>query len=66
VLPTLDEALAQGNYTSLQHWLTENVYQYRRTFTPQELLVRATGSPLDVTPYLAYLTQEYNDLFPPR
>ncbi len=59
----LDEALAAGNYAPLRTWLTENIYQYGRTYTPQELLERSTGQSLTVAPYLEYLDQKYRDLY---
>jgi carboxypeptidase Taq len=59
----LTEALADGDYTPLRSWLTENIYQYGRTYTPQELLERATGQNLNVTSYLGYLNEKYDDLY---
>jgi carboxypeptidase Taq len=63
-VPDLNAALARGDYAPLRGWLTENVYRHGRAFSPDELLRRAAGSPLDPGPYLAYLTDKYNDLFP--
>ncbi len=59
----LDNALAAGNYTPLRGWLTENIYRFGRTYTPHELLERATGRGLEVTPYLAYLSSKYRELY---
>ena len=63
--PGLEEALHRGDYKPLLAWLTENVYRHGRAFSPEELLVRATGNGLSVGPYLAYLKEKYSDLFPP-
>lgn len=60
----LDKALARGDYAPLLGWLTENIYRHGRAFSAEELLVRSTGSALTVEPYLAYLTEKYDDLFP--
>jgi carboxypeptidase Taq len=65
-LPGLDDALAGGDYAPLRGWLAENVYRHGRAFSPQELLVRSTGSGLAVEPYLAYLAEKYDDLFLPQ
>ena len=54
----------RGDYAPLLGWLTENVYRHGRAFSPEELLMRATGSGLTVEPYLAYLPEKYTDLFP--
>jgi carboxypeptidase Taq len=59
----LGNSLAWGNYAPLREWLTEHVYRYGRTYTPDELLVKATGKPLDVGPYLAYLKGKFSELY---
>jgi carboxypeptidase Taq len=64
-LPDVEDALARGDYAPLLGWLAKNVYRHGRAFSPEELLVRATGSGLTVEPYLAYLQAKYDDLFPP-
>jgi len=62
-LPDLQSHLSAGNYAPLRQWLTEQIYQYGRTFTPHELLVRTTGGGLDPAPYLQYLTDKYSGLY---
>lgn len=61
--PELDSQLERGEYAPLREWLTENIYRHGRTFTPDELLRRVTGRPLDPQPYLDYLTGKYSDLY---
>jgi carboxypeptidase Taq len=58
----LDEQFERGEFTTLADWLTENVYRWGRTFTPQELLQRAAGGPLNPEPYVRYLDRKLNDL----
>lgn len=60
----LDDALAAGDYQPLLAWLTEHIYRHGRAYTPEELLVRATGGGLDAGPYLAYLQHKYGELYP--
>ncbi|ACO47997.1 carboxypeptidase M32 [Deinococcus deserti] len=62
-LPDLEASLARGEYGPLRIWLTEQVYQHGRTFTPHELLERTTGRGLDAAPYLTYLSGKYRDLY---
>ena len=45
----------------LREWLRENVHRHGRAFTPQELLVRVTGSSIDPAPYLRYLERKLGD-----
>lgn len=59
----LDAALSRGDYAPLREWLTEHVYRHGRAYTPDELLQRATGSPLTVEPYLAYLREKFTEIY---
>jgi len=60
----LDDALARGEYAPLHNWLIDNIYRHARAFTPDELLTRATGQPLNTAPYLAYISDKYEALYP--
>ncbi|AZI44891.1 carboxypeptidase M32 (plasmid) [Deinococcus psychrotolerans] len=62
-VPDLEAGLLRGEYTPLREWLTDNIYQHGRTFTPHELLIRATGRGLDPQPYLDYLSGKYGELY---
>ena len=64
--PDVQEGLNSANYQPLLKWLIENIYQYGRTYSPDEILQRATGSSLDVKPYLDYIQQKYDGLFPTK
>jgi carboxypeptidase Taq len=57
-----DEQFERGDFVPLRDWLTEHVYRWGRVFTPQELLQRAVGRPMDPEPYLRYLERKLNDL----
>ncbi len=62
-LPDLEGQLGRGEYAPLRGWLTDQVYQHGRAYTPHELLVRATGRGLDPQPYLNYLSGKYAALY---
>ncbi|WP_161880700.1 carboxypeptidase M32 [Deinococcus alpinitundrae] len=62
-LPDLESGLQRGEYAPLRGWLTDNIYQYGRTYTPHELLERVTGRGLDPQPYLEYLSGKYGELY---
>lgn len=59
----LDKSLARGDYAPLRGWLTSQIYRHGRAFSGEELLVRATGRPLETGPYLRYLTEKFSDLY---
>jgi carboxypeptidase Taq len=39
------------------------VHTHGRKFTPNELLERATGSPLNARPWVAYVRRKFGDLY---
>ncbi|MBK8021068.1 MAG: carboxypeptidase M32 [Chloroflexi bacterium] len=61
--PGLDDSLAAGDYMPLLGWLTENIYRHGRAYSGEELLVRTSGQPLTVGPYLKYLREKFTDLY---
>ena len=58
----LEPMFERGEFTPLREWLGEHVHRHGRVFTPQELLQRETGSPMDAGPYLAYLERKLEEL----
>ncbi len=63
-LPTLPAEIASGEFTGLRTWLTTNLYQHGRQFSPPDLIQHATGSALQVAAYIAYLRHKYSELYP--
>jgi carboxypeptidase Taq len=61
--PEIPSRIAAGEFTALHAWLRRHLYRYGRKFTPDELVESATGSPMSVGPYLAYLRQKYGELY---
>ena len=61
--PGLRQEFAQGKFDTLLAWLNKNVHEPGRSLTPGELIQKATGRPLDVAPYMAYLTSKYGDIY---
>ncbi|HET7566762.1 MAG TPA: carboxypeptidase M32 [Gaiellaceae bacterium] len=62
-LGDLDALFERGEFTPLREWLRDHVHRYGRSLTPQELLVRAAGGPLDPEPYLAYLRRKLGQVY---
>jgi carboxypeptidase Taq len=54
-IPDLDERFARGEFGALADWLAEHVHRHGRRLTPNQIVERATGGPLDPEPYLAYV-----------
>jgi carboxypeptidase Taq len=62
-IPALDPQLAQGNLTPLRAWLRENVHRHGRKLTASQVVERATGRPVEVKPYVDYLTAKFGDIY---
>jgi carboxypeptidase Taq len=61
-LGDVDEQFERGEFGPLREWLGEHVHRHGRAFTPQELLPRAAGAPMDPAPYLRYLERKLGEL----
>ncbi|WP_218082369.1 carboxypeptidase M32 [Anthocerotibacter panamensis] len=61
--PTIPNDLEEGNFTLLRNWLKTHVHRHGRKFTAPELIERATGQPLTIQPYLAYIRRKYGELY---
>ncbi|TVR89948.1 MAG: carboxypeptidase M32 [Trueperaceae bacterium] len=61
--PGIQSDLARGEYSSLLGWLREHVYRHARLHGADELLRNATGSDLDPSAFLEYVTNKYGALY---
>lgn len=58
-LPDLDGQIARGELAPLIGWLRTHVHQHASRYSTPELIVQATGRPLDPAVYRAHLTARY-------
>jgi len=58
----LDAQMERGEFGELREWLREHVYRHGRKFTPEELIERVTGRPIDAGPYVRYLQEKLSTL----
>jgi carboxypeptidase Taq len=61
--PEIPGEIEHGDFTTLRGWLTGNIYRHGRKYQPNELIERATGTPLRTGPYLDYLRTKYGELY---
>ena len=61
--PEIPSEISQGKFNTLHTWLVDNVYQHGNKFTANELVEKATGSPLTIEPYITYLKTKYGELY---
>lgn len=58
-LPELDAQLTKGEFAPMVAWLRTNVHQYGSRYSNDELLVKATGEPLNAKHFEAHLRARY-------
>jgi carboxypeptidase Taq len=61
--PEIPGQMARGEFATLHGWLRDNLYRHGRKFRPDELIERATGGPMSIAPYIAYLRDKYGELY---
>jgi len=61
--PEVPRQMASGEFATLHGWLRDNLYRHGRKFKPDELIDGATGGPMSIAPYIAYLRDKYGELY---
>jgi carboxypeptidase Taq len=61
--PAIPAQIVSGEFGTLRGWLRENVYQHGAKFTAAEVIQNATGSPMSIEPYMAYLWRKFQPLY---
>jgi carboxypeptidase Taq len=61
--PEIPREIESGTFATLHGWLVDNVYRHGRKYRPDNLVQRATGAPMRMQPYLAYLRGKYGELY---
>lgn len=59
-----NQQIELGNFTSIHQWLQENIYQYGRLYSSEELCLMATGESLNPAYFAQYIQAKYNDIYP--
>jgi carboxypeptidase Taq len=62
-LPDLDQRIERGELEPLRDWLREHVHRHGRKLEPAEIVERATGRPIEIGPYLRYLSRKYAEIY---
>ncbi|MFN8758439.1 MAG: carboxypeptidase M32 [Tagaea sp.] len=58
-VPGIEPGLAKGDFAPLMGWLRANWHALGSSMTTREMLIRATGKPLDPAVFKAHLTARY-------
>jgi carboxypeptidase Taq len=62
-LPTLEGDIGKGEFEGLLQWLRQNVHQYGRRFTSEELCERITGRRLELGAFMRYAEKKYAGIY---
>lgn len=62
-MPDLPQQFERGEFLTLREWLRRTIHVHGAKFLPEELLQKVVGGPIDVGPYLRYLTGKYHDIY---
>jgi carboxypeptidase Taq len=54
---------AAGNHQPLLQWLNKNIHQWGRFYTSEELCSKVTGTPLNSTHFINYVTKKYKPIY---
>lgn len=61
--PEIPDEMERGEFRALREWLTENVWRHGGRYDPDDLVIRATGRPMETGPYLSYLRTKFGELY---
>ncbi len=62
-IPNLTDSIAQGDNRQLLDWLRQNIHQYGRFYTPEELCIKVTGKKLDFKYFMDYAKQKFGKIY---
>ncbi|WP_371261516.1 carboxypeptidase M32 [Bacillus sp. MUM 116] len=62
-LPDFYQHIGQGRFDYIQNWLKENIHQYGKLYTPNELIQKVTGEELNADYLVKYLEKKYSEVY---
>ncbi|MGG1674472.1 carboxypeptidase M32 [Neobacillus sp. NRS-1170] len=62
-LPDFYNHIENGRFDVIQGWLKENIHQYGKLYTPNELIVKVTGEELNAEYLVEYLEKKYAEVY---
>lgn len=61
--PQIPSEFAKGDFHSLRHWLTAQIYRHGAKYTALEIIQKATGRPPDTAAIMRYLRGKYGEIY---
>jgi carboxypeptidase Taq len=61
--PQFEEWIASGNLLPIKEWLAQQIYQYGKLLTPNEIITKVTGEELNPDYLVSYLENKYKAIY---
>lgn len=62
-IPNFEELLEKGEFLTIREWLRENIHQYGKLYTPNELIKKVTGEELNAKYLMDYFDEKYSKVY---
>ncbi|HEX4849556.1 MAG TPA: carboxypeptidase M32 [Puia sp.] len=62
-IPNLRQEIESGDTSALLNWLRQQIHQFGRMFTSEELCTRTCGEPLNIQYFMNYLIDKYRKIY---
>lgn len=62
-IPDMDDRIRRADFPVLLNWLRSNLHRHGQRYRASELVLRISGRPLSVDPYLHYLHEKYAPIY---
>jgi carboxypeptidase Taq len=62
-VPDTEKHIESGDFSPIKNWLNEKIHRQGRLYSPQELVQRVTGEPLNPDHFIDYLKTKYNAVY---
>ena len=59
----VDACIEKGDFSPVNDWNREHIWQYGSLYTPAQVLDRVLGEPFDAQYYIDYLTEKYSEVY---
>jgi len=62
-IPALKDLIKQGNLLPLKQWLNQNIHQYGKQYSADELCRKVTGESLNVAVFMQYMEEKLGKVY---
>ena len=62
-VPDIMSRVQSGDLKSVRNWLSNNVHKYGKTYTPSELVKKATGEELNAKYFIDYINNKFSEIY---